>query len=391
MKKFFFTFTLDSFLMKKYVVFIWLLLWNTTGFAQNSLTLPIKNNPLPSDTLRILMIGNSFTVDVTEYIGDIVRNSGIDEKTCCLYRVTQDGSSLQTWRDKYKNNDQVQLEKKAGLLTMDITQGTLQDILRQHWDVISLQQVSVNSYKINTFSPFLDDLLSYINQDCLNKQVAICWHLTWSCWEGHKVLGLQELEGWSNMVSTVDQMIEKYGIDIIIPSGTAIQNARSTELNTEKSLTRDGYHMDEGIGRYIIACTLFESLFTPVYGISIYENRFSGSFLSKELYFGKSCAIGAVNDFHSIMNTDTLQYSEPQLIVSPSLSDGIVTLQNRNFSGAAVYTHIQLFDTTGRKVFETKELLAQKITFDFSDLQPRLYILSVTYDGEKETFPIIIR
>lgn len=46
--------------------------------------------------------------------------------------------------------------------------------------------------------------------------------------------------------------------DILVPSGTAIQNAR-TKLGDV--LCRDGYHLDLNIGRYIASCTWYEAIF----------------------------------------------------------------------------------------------------------------------------------
>lgn len=45
----------------------------------------------------------------------------------------------------------------------------------------------------------------------------------------------------------------------IIPAGTAIQIARSTELGD--NLNVDGYHLDHLVGRYIAACTWYEYIF----------------------------------------------------------------------------------------------------------------------------------
>ncbi len=42
-------------------------------------------------------------------------------------------------------------------------------------------------------------------------------------------------------------------IKIVIPSGTAIQNARTSFIGDH--LNRDGYHLDVKIGRYTAACT----------------------------------------------------------------------------------------------------------------------------------------
>lgn len=296
------------------------------------------------------MIGNSFTDDVTEYIGEIVKNAGIDERTCCVYRVTQGGSSLQTWRDKYKNNAIVSLVRKAGLLDMDITEGTLQEIIHQKWDVISLQQLSNYTNDVATFSPYLEDILSYIKKDCLNKQVAFCWHLTWSYWSEHTASGPKEYAGWASIVSTVDKMIQKYGIDIIIPSGTAIQNARTTELNTAKSLTRDGYHMDYTIGRYIIACTLFESLFEPVYGTSVYNvTWYPKDVTDFKAGIARDCAIKAVNNWHNA--TLSQEIGSRDFIIFPNPATECIYIYNDSIPSPI---QCSIYDNEGKRIVKEK-------------------------------------
>ena len=47
-------------------------------------------------------------------------------------------------------------------------------------------------------------------------------------------------------------------IEILIPSGTAIQNARTSYLGD--NLNRDGTHLDYAIGRYIAALTFFAAV-----------------------------------------------------------------------------------------------------------------------------------
>src|SRR5690606_12076858 len=46
--------------------------------------------------------------------------------------------------------------------------------------------------------------------------------------------------------------------DIVVPAGAAIQNAR-TKLGDV--LCRDGYHLEENIGRYTAACAWYEAVF----------------------------------------------------------------------------------------------------------------------------------
>ncbi len=234
---------------------------------------PIVNNPLPTDTLRVLMIGNSFTDDATEYLSDIVAKSGIDLNTCCVYKLTQGNTTLKNWEENYQNDATKSIIRKGGNLTMPITDGTVQELLSQDWDVISLQQLSINSADFSTFSPYLDNLISFIKTDCTNKNVSICWHLTWSLWSGFSKFAPKEQEGWKAIVATTKKMQTMYGINIIIPTGTAIQIARNTDLNTPHSLTHDGRHLSYGVSQYIAACSVYQSLIAPTFGISIEGNR----------------------------------------------------------------------------------------------------------------------
>jgi hypothetical protein len=65
------------------------------------------------------------------------------------------------------------------------------------------------------------------------------------------------------------------GIDIIIPSATAVQNIRNTALNNPPlDFTRDGYHIDFGAGRYLLACTWFQTLVAPCFNTTVSGNSF---------------------------------------------------------------------------------------------------------------------
>lgn len=49
-----------------------------------------------------------------------------------------------------------------------------------------------------------------------------------------------------------------YGFDLLVPSGTAIQNGRTSSLGD--TFNRDGYHLEVNYGRYTAACTWFEAI-----------------------------------------------------------------------------------------------------------------------------------
>jgi hypothetical protein len=56
-------------------------------------------------------------------------------------------------------------------------------------------------------------------------------------------------------------------ISFIIPSGTAIQNGRTSAIGD--NFCRDGFHLDYQIGRYTVACTWFEK----ITGINVVGNK----------------------------------------------------------------------------------------------------------------------
>lgn len=232
-----------------------------------------KNNPFPvyKSTLKVLAIGNSFTDDPTAYLDDLVISSGIDRTKLCLYVGVIGGSSLQTWSEKYNSNETVDITRKVGLASVSTTSGTLKQIFSQDWDIVVLNQLSNLAINYGSLNPHLKNLRSFIRQDCTNQKVCIAWQSVWSYYKDYTD-NPKGIIGWSDLCSVTKEQINKDGIDIIIPTGTAIQNARGSSLNTVHDITRDGHHLVFGIGRYIAACTWFQTLFSPIFNVNIIGN-----------------------------------------------------------------------------------------------------------------------
>ena len=64
---------------------------------------------------------------------------------------------------------------------------------------------------------------------------------------------------YDSIMSAVKKISKETGIRMVIPSGTAVQNARATIL--KDTMTRDGFHLHKLYGRYVAACTWFETIF----------------------------------------------------------------------------------------------------------------------------------
>lgn len=241
------------------------------------------NTPLPfgQDSLRILCIGNSYTSDTQLYLYEIAMSSGIDPERYAVGFVAFSAASLQAWAEKYRSGEPVTLNKWAGSLDIPLERAPLREILRQPWDVVVLQQFSGDAVDYSTFNPALKQMIRYIRTDCPNQRVALAWQTAWSYWSGYGPEPRGE-ERWRQICRTTQEMVTRDGIDIIVPVGTAIQNARHTSLQTPYDLTRDGTHLAFGTGCYVAACTWFQALMAPVFNVSILGNKQLHSISEKE-------------------------------------------------------------------------------------------------------------
>ena len=128
-----------------------------------------------------------------------------------------------------------------------------------------------------TFQPWLAQLVEIVRWHCPNAGACIAWQQTWAYarTSDHGDFGRYEKSQqlmFGAIVDAVRQLQAASSVEVVIPSGTAIQNLRSTDLCDSLDLTRDGYHLSLGAGRYTAACAWFQTLVAPAFGINVAEN-----------------------------------------------------------------------------------------------------------------------
>lgn len=64
---------------------------------------------------------------------------------------------------------------------------------------------------------------------------------------------------YASIVQATKKISKMKDFDMLIPAGTAIQNARTSSQGD--TYTRDGYHLELNYGRFTAACAWFEKLF----------------------------------------------------------------------------------------------------------------------------------
>ena len=250
--------------MGRFLLAIVLLLSSVSSIAQSQ------------RTLRVLAIGNSFSEDAVEhYLWELGQEAGIDFVIGNAYRG---GWSLAAhWKDASTRAANTDYRKVVNGRRTNMGKRTIKDIVTDEpWDVITLQQVSQEAGREESYEPSLSLMIGYVKALATNDSVRLGFHQTWAYAQDSNHGGFANYDRnqflmYASIVAAVEEAMQNHRGDLqfYIPVGTAIQNARTTELAdpvigdaqpVNRELTRDGFHLNYTIGRYIAACTWFEAL-----------------------------------------------------------------------------------------------------------------------------------
>ena len=302
--------------MKRLVLIVTALMAAIAMSAQGS----FENYPLPQnpDTLRILAVGNSFSDDGTEYLPALLEAAGIHN--VIVARLYIGGCSLERHCREYSEGkaDYIYYKSTRNAWTTVSKNATILDGLKDEpWDIITVQEVSNNSGTYETYRKWAPQLISIIRKEATNPRASIVWHMTWayasnSDHGAFKLYGRDQKTMYEAIVDCVGNASKDFNVPVVIPSGIAVQLARATRLNNEDrvpstskvyQLTRDGFHLSRQHGRYIAACTWFETLVRPVLGKSVKGNPYlledtEYAITRKDARLCQKCAVKAVSSYN---------------------------------------------------------------------------------------------
>lgn len=214
--------------------------------------------------VRILAIGNSFSEDAIEqHLFELAEAEGVPAIIGNMYIP---GCSLERHVNNARENAAAYAYRKVGsdgkkveTLNMSLEKA----LADEEWDYVSLQQASPLSGIYDTYAAHLPELIAYVKTR-LPKHTKLILHQTWayagtSNHDGFKNYQKNQLTMYHAITAAVKRAAKENKMDVIVPSGTAIQNARTSYIGD--CLNRDGYHLGIPVGRYTAACTWFECIF----------------------------------------------------------------------------------------------------------------------------------
>lgn len=245
-------------------------------------TQPVVNDgPLcDGNTLKILVISSSFGMNTTNYLYEIAKDQGctdvivarlfLAECTLRTHVANANGNTMAyTYQKRYSDEDWTVKQN----ITMEYG---IQD---EDWDIIFLQHSAEGAAQADTYKDYIPKLMKYIDSKKTNPNARYVWNMTWA-FPGYSTnklfqsLGADQMKHYETIVAaTQEHVVPVKEFAAIIPSGTAVQNVRTSKIGD--TLNRDNMHLND-LGYIIAGCATYATLTgKPIESLGI--SQFPGS------------------------------------------------------------------------------------------------------------------
>ena len=287
------------------------------GVAKHDLNKDVVNfcikNP-EKKTFRVLTIGNSWSLNSTQYLHNIAKNLGYEDIVigvlytggCSVQKHANFALSGEKGYDYYLKYDNSANGVKETKASFDDA------FYDEPWDYILMQQSSrANVTSVSDYMSGLDTLVSFVKENKTNENAKLYWHATWSFGIGHNhdkkddpdyaYVNDQDLHDHLLSEMVQNHVMTTGYFDGMIPSGKAIRNARAHfGTGLELYTTPDGYHLNSK-GCAIAGLTWFAAITGE--DISDFSYNPGGAFTEEELQIAITAVKDALADPYYTMDT----------------------------------------------------------------------------------------
>ena len=200
-------------------------------------------------TLKLLAITSSFGLNTTQLLYDVAIAEGCTDVV--VGRLYASGCTLKMHAEWAASNN-------AGYQYTKISDGSYQQkenyslqwgLQDEDWDIIYIQQSAAQAPIENSYGDYLDQTLVYINQWKTNPNARFVWNMTWAYQSDSdqpvfvNTFNSDQMAMYNAILDVTQKFIvPRADFDRIIPTGTIIQNARTSAFGDH--LTRDTFHLN---------------------------------------------------------------------------------------------------------------------------------------------------
>ena len=201
------------------------LAWGAVRAAET----PCNSANVSSKNLKVLMIGNSFSICCLKEMPQVAQSMGLGLDLCSLYIG---GCSMKRHCENIeKAGDETfkpyQVGRSVNGKRLPDTKGNIPQMLKaDKWDVVTIQQCSHESWIPTSYHPWGENLVKTIRE--LAPQAKIVVQETWSYTPWDKRLAKWQLDQnqmYDKLHAAYAAFAQPYSFEII-PMGTAVQQWR---------------------------------------------------------------------------------------------------------------------------------------------------------------------
>ncbi|MBQ0136747.1 MAG: DUF4886 domain-containing protein [Bacteroidales bacterium] len=300
------------------------------GDVTTTYSLRVLEKWVPSDTVRILGIGNSFTMDaLQQHMMPIVIGQGKKAIVGYPYRGgTWQSEHATFYETNAKKYNYYKFDPEGNMSSTGSNSATLRGAIEDEpWDYVYIQSDHDSAGIVKSYIPHIKTLIADIKASCSNPYVKIGMYMTWaydstSTYKAFDLYGKDTQVMYDSIVNATKAIMKYTGIDtiMVIPAGTAIQNARTSYVG--HTLNRDGYHLDYNYGRYIASLCWYNRIFGTEPKDIIYQPTTLDDYCSNMCRAAAQAAIE-----HPFNVTELTDYKEPLVPVVSDDDSTLVTLR----------------------------------------------------------------
>ncbi len=218
-------------------------------------------------TLKLLAITSSFGLNTTELLYHIAKAEGVENVV--VGRLYASGCTLEQHVEAAKTGSNFYQYTKFSdanngervVMSSTPLEYGLKD---EDWDIIFIQQSAHKSPLIHTYGDHIDTIMEYLQANKTNPNARFVWNMTWAFQhDSTESVFINNFESnqmamyKSILLATKDKVVPRTDFAAIIPTGTTIQNARTSYFGD--ALTKDTLHLNN-LGRAIAGYTVFATL-----------------------------------------------------------------------------------------------------------------------------------
>ena len=233
-------------------------------FSNIDISSQIETKEVP--TVKVLMVGNSYAQDTMTYAHEIAASQGVNMVCGVIY---YGGCTVQQHATFIENKSPVYIYFKNG--GTDKMNATFDDILfDEDWDYISIQTGTGNQGLKDTYYPYIQKIISYLEFNRPRAEVGLfqSWQVP-SCFEGTGNSRLSKYgDSTENMyhaiINATHEIVEETGLEFLVGSSEIMHRINETAICDdsvlEKSFNRDSTgHLNER-GRYLMGMLMYKTI-----------------------------------------------------------------------------------------------------------------------------------